>query len=286
MGRILRMSSAVERIVHAIEQTTARATAHGGPVEAAANAWLSVIAAAIAPGKAAVATAQAAAETATAGWLVAAEDATRGMGLVQDLMYNACDRPASHPALDTVLPAGLATYTEVSRERLPEMMQVFVARLASVTAPPWTAAQQADWTAQIEALRTPLVAAATAAQTADLGLRIAETSLFAIARQGRRALVALKRDLLSMGMTEFRIHQIIPDASPRSPDATTAVTPTGSGPPALAAAVTQAPLPLPPIAPPIAELPAAAPPPAARRRQRNLPLRILRLFRMVLESSP
>jgi hypothetical protein len=109
---------------------------------------------------------------------------------------------------------GVGTVMSAPRDTKPELMQFIISRLTGVSGPPWSDAERAGWAAQIEAARAPYAAALGAAHTAGLANHLAQAAFVGVAKGSLRALVAFKRDLKYLGLSEAQIHAIIPDATP------------------------------------------------------------------------
>jgi len=215
MGSVVREDARVERIDEVLQVSSARATARGGEVAAAATARLGVFLAAIAVVRSASQAAKDALIVAMAQWLVAEDAARVAVGSVFDQMRNALGRPRRHPALEAAFPSGPSTYTEVPRAVKPTMLQLLTTRIGGTSAPPWTDAQRGEWSAQIEAARVPLLASGDAAANAIAAHRMARANYASAVRAGLRALVVLKRELKYLGLTEAQVHEIIPDEATR-----------------------------------------------------------------------
>jgi hypothetical protein len=125
----------------------------------------------------------------------------------------ALGRPKQSPALDTVFPGGITTYTAGDPSGQPVLMQVLRARILAGSAPQWTEPKRQGWAAEIEALRVTYAAAVDAHRPLEAAAMVAEAGYRAAVRGGLARLRSFKRDLKSLGLNEAQIHEIIPDAS-------------------------------------------------------------------------
>ena len=251
MGQVVNKRAGVDRIASIIKESNVRATAHGGDVAAAAAARLTSPLAAMAAALVALAPAKDALQVARAALRVAVDAARNALGTIHDLVWNGLGRPASHEALAAVFPDGTSTYFDAPPKQLPVLLHLFLSRLGEVAAPPWTPAQVAEWTTEVEAARTALLAAMAAETEAAAVHRLATAVYGSKVRAGLRALVVLKRDLKTLGLAEAQVTEIIPDATPRpaargvsppdEPAAPPAIAPPASPAPAPAGSVAQLP---------------------------------------------
>ncbi len=213
MGQVIRANAAPERVEEHVRTTLTRAAARGGEIAEAAQARLSGAVAAI---DSASALLRATADAEATGWaLVLAEDAKadRAIGAVRDAMWNTLGRPKQSPALDQVFPGGVRTYTAGDPLQQPVLMEVLRSRVVSTSAPQWSEDLRTGWASEIETLRLSYAAAVEAHRPTDAARTIAEAGYRTTVRSAHARLVALKRDFLSLGLTEAQIHEIIPDDS-------------------------------------------------------------------------
>jgi hypothetical protein len=237
MGEVITSTASVTRIEDHVRRALRAARALGGDVAQAAEARVAPAVAAI---DAAVALQNAAQETEAVAWAaVLAEDAKSdtGIGQLRDMMWNALGRPRQSPFLDQVFPGGVGTYTSGDPRQQPVLMQVLGSRIATASAPQWTKAMCDGWVAELAALRSSYATAVEAHRPAEAAATVADVGYRSSVRTAQARLVAFKRDLHNLGLTEQQIHEIIPDASsasaaaPPKPPTPAPVGPGGGGGP-------------------------------------------------------
>lgn len=212
MGEIIARTAAVERVQADIRKSFDTGVARGDEIEAAARTRLEPSVAAIDTASAAHDTAKDAEQSAWVVVLAIDNRADIGIGDVRDRMWNALGRPRQSKELESVFPGGVSTYTSGDPTNQPLLMQVLRTRILTVEAPRWTDAMRQGWATEIEALRVPYQAAVDAHRAAEAALMVAEAGYRSAVRAGHARLVAFKRDLKTLGLTETQIHEIIPDA--------------------------------------------------------------------------
>lgn len=238
MSRVVHRNASIERVETVIRVTNARAVARGGDVAAAAAVRLTPVLAVMLAGQGVLDVAKAALEAATGVWIAADLAARAAVGATLDAMWNALGRPRQHAAFDAVFPGGIALYTDAPREQRPTVLRAIAARITAATDARWPEALRTTWAAALDAVHGPLVSATSSMDDAEGAFRVATTSHdTAVRSTALRNLVAFKRDLKTLGMTEAQVGEIIPDA-PR---------PTPAAPP------------LAPVAPPAGSIAASAP---------------------------
>jgi hypothetical protein len=211
MGEVISGTADVNRIRDDVRTSLRNAASRGGEIVTAAQSRLG-------PSVDAMETAAKILETATAAeaaaWspVLAADDvADTTIGATRDEMYNALGRPKHSPHMDHVYPGGIGTYTAGDPRGQPVLMQVLETRIRSATAPQWPESLRDKWATAVDAARIPLAAAVEAHRPAEAALTVAEAGFRAAVRAAHAKLVAFKRDLKNLGLTETQIHEIIPD---------------------------------------------------------------------------
>ena len=235
MGEVIGARADVARIEDHVRRALRTALARGADIAAEAEKRLSPAVAAI---DSALALKRSADETEATAWAaVLAEDTKSdvGIGAVRDAMWNELGRARQSPYLEQVFPGGVSVYTSGNPSDQPVLMQVLRSRILSAAAPQWTDAQRTGWAAEIEALRVPYDAAVQAHRPTEAAALVATQAYRAAVHTGQARLRAFKRDLLSLGLTDPQIHEIIPDAATGSsaakpPDGGSAGNGTADGP--------------------------------------------------------
>jgi hypothetical protein len=213
MGEVIGARADVARIEDHVRSALRNALARGAEIAEHAEKRLS-------PALASIDTASAlkksADETEATAWAaVLAEDAKSdiAIGAVRDAMWNAVGRTRQNPYLEQVFPGGASVYTSGAPSDQPVLMQVLRSRILSAAAPQWTEAQRNGWAAEIETRRATYDAAIQAYRPAEATALVATQAYRAAVHTGQARLRAFKRDLLSLGLTDAQIHEIIPDAA-------------------------------------------------------------------------
>ena len=213
MAEIIGARADVGRIEDHVRKTLRAALARGGEIATAAQNRLTP---AVANIDAAVALAKATEDAEATAWAALdAQDAKAdtAIGGVRDAMWNALGRPRTSPLMDQVFPGGIVTYTSGDPRGQPVLMQILRSRILAASAPQWTQPQREGWAAEVDALLAPYAAAVEAHRPTEAAATVAAAGLRAAVRTAQTRLSTFKRDLLSMGMTQAQIHEIIPDAS-------------------------------------------------------------------------
>jgi hypothetical protein len=213
MGEMIAANAAVDRVEEYVRESLANGRAAGGEIKAAAEARLAGVVARLDGAKATLKAAAAAEGEAYLPVSAADDAADLIIGAVRDKMWNAIGRVKQHPAMDEVFPGGVGTYAHGDPRTQPVLMTILISRIAAVDAPAaWSAERRQGWAAEVEAARLPLVAALDAYTPMEAALTVAEATFRTRVRAAHSQLVKLKRDLKNHGLTETKIHQIIPDA--------------------------------------------------------------------------
>ncbi len=213
MAEIIGARADAGRIEDHVRKTMRAALARG---EGIADAAQDRLAPAIAAIDAATELQKTADATEATAWAqVVAQDAKSdgAIGGIRDAMWNAVGRPRQSPHMDQVFPGGVALYTSGDPRNQPVMMQVLRSRILAASAPQWTQALRESWAAQIDALLGPYTTAVDAHRPAEAAALVAGAGYRAAIRSGHARLQAFKRDLLTLGLTNAQVHEIIPDAS-------------------------------------------------------------------------
>jgi len=213
MGEVIGARADVTRIEDHVRSTLRNALARGAEIAEQAEKRLKLAVDSI---EAASTLKKSADETEATAWAtVLAEDAKSDLaiGALRDAMWNAIGRPRQSPYLDQVFPSGASVYTSGDPSGQPLLMQVLRSRILSAAAPQWTEAQRTGWAAEIETLRVSYDAAIQAHRPAEATALVATQAYRASVHTGHARLRAFKRDLLTLGLTDAQIHEIIPDAA-------------------------------------------------------------------------
>jgi len=223
MGEVIGARADVTRIEEHVRTSLRNARARGAEVAEQAEQRLAPAVASI---DAAIALKRSADETEATAWAsVLAEDAKSdvGIGAIRDAMWSAIGRTRQSPYLEQVFPGGIGVYTSGPPSGQPVLMQVLRSRILAAAAPQWSEAQRTGWAAEIETLRLAYDAAIQAHRPAEATALVATQAFRASVHSGQARLRAFKRDLLSLGLTDAQIHEIIPDAGSGSAAAKPAV---------------------------------------------------------------
>jgi hypothetical protein len=189
------------------------ALARGGELAEIAEVRLGPAVAAIDTASALKKSAARAQDLAWANVLAQDVKADAGIAKVRDDMWNALGRPRASTRVQQMFPGGLPKYTSGDPRRQPTMMQLLRSRILSTSGPQWTKAACDAWAATIEALRVPYQAAVDAHRPIEAAAMAADVGYRTAVRSAHAHLIAFKRQLGSLGLTEAQIHEIIPDAS-------------------------------------------------------------------------
>ena len=217
MPEIIGARADVTRIEDHVRRALRAALARGQEIASAASTRLAPAVAAI---DAALSLKRSADEAEATAWAaVLAEDAKSdaGIGAVRDAMWNALGRPRQSPLLDQVFPGGVATYTSGDPRGQPVLMHILQSRILAASASQWTEPLRGGWAAEIEALRTTYASAVDTHRPSEAAAAVADAGYRAAVRMAHARLQAFKRDLLTLGLTQAQIHDVIPDASPAGP---------------------------------------------------------------------
>ncbi|HRI66442.1 MAG TPA: hypothetical protein PK156_19470 [Polyangium sp.] len=217
MGEIISSTAKVDNIAEDVVESYRNGMARGGEIADACKSRLEAPVQAI-ENNAALRQSTESAES--AAWVIVLamdNDADNAIGSVRDEMWNALARPRESPHMDEVFPGGVTTYTSGDPRTQPLRMQVLQSRILAASAPQWSEPKRTAWAATIAASRTPYQSAIDAHRPTEAAATVAEAGYKASVRTAHARLKSFKRDLKSLGLTEAQIHEIIPDASARSP---------------------------------------------------------------------
>ena len=217
MGSVIGKNANVGRIHEFVRETAARATARGGAVAAKAADLLADPVQTMASAKSGLDVAVETDRTVGAQLVAAEKSADIAAGSVRDEMWNLLLRTRDSTTLEAVFPGGVLEYTTVAREAKPTLLAELRGRIGAMppTAGPWPEVTRTEWADRIEAAGTALSSALDSERDARVGLRVAEATYRAVVRMGWLAVVAFKRALKSLGMSEALIHEIIPSVERR-----------------------------------------------------------------------
>lgn len=137
---------------------------------------------------------------------------------VNDEMWIALGRPAriSMP-MAKVYPGGLTTSKTDDTRAQPLLMGLLEARILAADAPEWSEDSRKAWAARVAAARVPLEAALKAHDPLFAEATMARADHRAAVHRALEALRAFKLALLTFGLTNKQIFEIIPDATPTGP---------------------------------------------------------------------
>jgi hypothetical protein len=213
MGNLIKAGADTERVKAHVRTAYDRAIKSGGGIEAAARLRMGEAVAALAEAGVAYGEAAQAEEGAWNTVLVESAKCELAIGAARDALWNALGRPRPSPAMDKVFPDGVLTYLRGEKGDQPEVMGVLASRILAVAPGIWPAQLRAALAADITTHRESLQRALDAHRPTKAAARIARSVYRAAVQTAHDRLRAFKRDLLSLGMTEAAIHEIIPDAS-------------------------------------------------------------------------
>ncbi len=213
MAEIIGARADAGRIEDHVRRSLRAALARGGDIATAAQNRLAPAVTSIDAAAALAKTTEEAEATAWAALTAEDAKADSGIGAVRDAMWNALGRPRTSPLMDQVFPGGVSTYTSGDPRGQPILMQILRSRILAASAPQWTQPLREGWAAEIDALLAPYTAAVEAHRPIEASSTVAAAGLRAAIRTAQARLSAFKRDLLSLGLTQSQIHEIIPDAS-------------------------------------------------------------------------
>ncbi len=213
MGRLIKFGADADRVKVHVRRSYDKAVKSGGGVEAAARAKMAEAVAALAESEVAYGEAAQAEESAWNTVLVESGKCELAIGATRDALWNALGRPRPSPAMDKVFPNGVLTYRHGDRADQPEILGVLVSRILAAAPGLWPAQLRETLAADITTRRESLQRALDAYRPTKATARIARSVYRAAVETAHDRLRAFKRDLLSLGMTEAAVHEIIPDAS-------------------------------------------------------------------------
>jgi hypothetical protein len=216
MGEVIRKSASAIAILADLRTTLQNARQHGEAYRVHAEEKL---AATLALGESVQAQLRAASQAAEP--LVAAVDAEnlaadKLLGRIADDLWNDVGRPRHDPALDILLPGGIAYYADGDVSEQPERMELFAGLLRSGIHPRLDAAKANAAADQISAAGAQLRSKVEAAAPARRQVTHLSRMQTAIARTGQIQLALLKRQYRADGMSEAEIHRVIPDRPQKS----------------------------------------------------------------------
>jgi hypothetical protein len=230
MAEIIGARADAGRIEDHIRRTMRAALARGEEIAAAAQDRLAPAIAAIDAATALQKTTDEAEATAWAQVLAQDAKSDGAIGSIRDAMWNSLGRPRQSPHMDEVFPGGVALYTSGDPRNQPVMMQVLRSRILAASAPQWTQPLRDAWAAQLDASLGPYTTAVEAHRPAEASALVANAGFRAAIRSAHARLQAFKRDLLTLGLTNAQVHEIIPDASAGGASGGSAKTTGGAAP--------------------------------------------------------
>ncbi len=213
MGNLIRANAETDRVKAHVRRAYDKAIKSGGGVEAAARLRMGEAVAALAEAGVAYG---AAAEVEEGAWntvLVESGKCELAIGAARDALWNAIGRPRPSPAMDKVFPDGVLTYQHGDKGDQPEILGVLASRILAAAPGIWPAQLRETLAADITTRRESLQRALDAHRPTKATARITRSVYRAAVETAHDRLRAFKRDLLSLGMTEAAVHEIIPDAS-------------------------------------------------------------------------
>jgi hypothetical protein len=215
MGTMIKKDASAGRIHEVVKDSSARSAARGGSVAVKATERLTDPMQQMAVAKGSLDAAVEVTRTAEAATAAALKAAAVTVGSVHDEMYNLVLRANDSAALEAVFPGGIGWYSEAPREAKAAMLAELRDRIEATPAEAWAPDARAEWAARVEGARTPLDTAVREQRDARIAQLIVAARYRATTRVAWLALVAFKRDLKSLGMSEALVHEIIPSVPQR-----------------------------------------------------------------------
>jgi hypothetical protein len=129
----------------------------------------------------------------------------------RDTVYNTIGRPRSDALFGQIFPDGIATYTNVTPEEKPIVLEVLAVTLLSSKHPLIPAAFAGALASDLRAAAARLSAVNARVAPILATWRVVQTQTATNARQSAIQIARLKKFWKSMGMSEHDIHGIIPD---------------------------------------------------------------------------
>jgi hypothetical protein len=235
MNELISVHASSERIEEHARKTDATARARGGDIAKAAVDRFTSVLAELDVAAAALKAANAAAVITRAAF--AAEEARTRNGVVtlRNTMWGVLGRPRHSPEMDQVFPGGAGIYLAGPPTKRPLLMRILASRIRAVVSTRWTADLREEWAKEVDDLRVAYEEALAAHQPADAAETVAEATHRTSALNTHVKLRAFKRDLLTLGLSNAQVHDIIPNGAPAAASTKkqtgTGTTP-GSGAPA------------------------------------------------------
>jgi hypothetical protein len=213
MARVIGPKADADRIEVHVRTAYRRAVAAGGAVGKAGQARLAEAVAELDSARVEMQAATNGHGEAAAMLAVEEGRADVAVGKVRDEMWNALGRPRQNAVLDRIFPNGVATYTKADPKLKPLLMQVLGARIQAATSDLFAEPQKDEWVTELETRRKAFQAATETHRPAEATAMLARYGYRGAVRIAVARLRDFKRDLLTLGMSEAAIHDIIPDAS-------------------------------------------------------------------------
>lgn len=217
MGEVIRKSAAVDDILADVRKSFAAAQAAGGPFKTLADQTLKQALALfdLIDGK--LRTAQAKLEPLQATQLAKNASADRFVGRLADDIWNDVGRPAQDPQYELLFPSGISFYTEGPDDEQPTRMELLAEMIESGLHPRLDATRAKAYAKQLRDEATAFEAAVEAARKPRAQVTMFERLRTASGRNAHSALVSYKRLLRAQGISEAKIHEVIPDRPSAAP---------------------------------------------------------------------
>jgi hypothetical protein len=220
MGVVLSQYRATAVIAEVVMETLRRARQRDDFVKPLAEEWVGPYEPLISGAAAEKAAADEAEGQAFADLLYKLERSMTTFGQVKDDVFNALGRARNDPTMLMLFPNGMGTVREVPPRRAALAMGVIAGQLRKVQNPLLHEARLAGWADHLDASKAEVSAAVATLDTASAMAAHATSSYVRVVRLAWHALPALKRVLKAKGLTEAKVHTVIPSfAAPPRDDA-------------------------------------------------------------------
>lgn len=214
MARTIGQNANVNRIVDHVLRTQRAGLAEGGEIGKTIDGRLAPAIANLKEKEAEAKTATENAATVRAAFMTADDRSKKGIRTFKDTVFNLLGRPRSSPQLNQLFPGGVEQYLSPRPEQQPMVMKVLLARIEGIEASWLPEAVKKESIEKLEALRVAQEAAYAAYRPLEGAEMVAVSEHEAAIGAAQQALVVLKRDLKTLGLSETQIAHYIPDASP------------------------------------------------------------------------
>lgn len=213
MARIIGPKGNRKLIVEHVHRTLKAGLADGGEIGTTIDGRLRPVLARVEATEAAASAATEEAAKARAALAATDEKSKRGIRMFKDVTWNLLGRSSRNPQMQLLFPAGVEPYLSPRPEQQPMVMKVLISRVASLEVPLLPEDEKEEWLAKLERLGLAQEAAFAAYRPLEGAEMVAASEHRAAVLAALAALVAVKRDLKTLGLSERQVHEYIPDAS-------------------------------------------------------------------------